>query len=359
MSPHFVSRRPVSWGARLSPLCLLWSLSVGCDASTARVEVAPPVLDTASAASVTTDPEPQYPDDGLAPLALSVVQSPAGDSVTAPVLTTLRAPDDVTVEFIRVDDESIAVAVGGPETSTTSIDRVMTQMSAAASPAALYLALSPTGTVVPRTLQAHSDAVVVAGNWKQGSTSPSVSEPAIGAGAPRSLGTCGGLKANGQGNMHDNHGRCEDWHRDIDEVTEWISTDMIGYGAYVRAITGGIFWDIQKRNCLKSYCDWGILFKKTIPQGHVWYFPYVNVNNDFKAHSRATTLNNNGVHQHYVSTCSDWKTRTNWLSSVAGGCFINFQSKNLYCNDQTYEGLDPSYIWTSFDAGGNGTPFDC
>lgn|GEM_PF-5465487 len=359
MSPHFVSRRPVSWGVRLSPLCLLWSLSVGCDASTARVEVAAPELGSASAPSVTTDPEPQYPDDELAPLALSVVQSPAGDAVTAPVLTTLRAPDDVTVEFIRVDDESIAVAVGGPETSATSIDRVMTQMSAAASPAALYAALSPSGTVVPRALQAHSAAVVAAGNWKQGSTSPSVSEPTFGTGASLSPGTCGGLKANGQGNMHDNPGRCEDWHRDIDEVTQWISTDMIGYGAYVRAITGGIFWDIQKRNCLKSYCDWGVLFKKTIPQGHVWYFPYVNVNNDFKAHSRATTLNNNGVHQHYVSTCSDWKTRTNWLSNLAGGCYINFNSTNLYCNDQTYEGLDPSYIWTPFDAGGNGTAFDC
>ncbi|QSQ25544.1 hypothetical protein JY651_11675 [Pyxidicoccus parkwayensis] len=359
MSRQRVLCPPSAWKLGLTCLWLALPLSAGCDASTPRPtaeEGAVPL--EASRAEAVTDP-PEEPDVDLPLIPVSELRGPRGEALAAPVLATVRTPEDVVVEFIQVDGESIGLAIGGPETQSAVMEQVVARMSVAASPAAFYLAVAPSGSTVPLALQTHSDRVVAAGNWKPAGGMPAARQQSLGS-APSLGSSCLGVRAFGEGTLHENHGSCDDnWQADIDEETTWMRDDVIAFMPYVHAVSGSVFWDIQKRNCKRNACDWYTILRKTVPQGHVYFYPYVNLNDDYVANSRVTSNANNGVHQHYVGLCHDWHGRTLLYMDWAGGCAINFKSTPLFCNKLSDEGPDPSRIATSTAYDGSGNIFTC
>ncbi|WP_164010388.1 hypothetical protein [Pyxidicoccus trucidator] len=351
------------------PLCLLLPLAFGCEpaelnSETQTAALAAPDSETGpTAMAVVTDAGSTEEEVELPPYPLSAMEGPDAAAIMAPVLTTLRTADEVIVEFIAVDEDSIGVAIEGPSTASAAIDAVTAQMAQVQSPAEFFLAVSPRGTTLPLALREHSARVAAAGHWNPGvSSPPAVAGPALPlAEPPASLsGTCNGVHALGNGNLHYNEGDCAEYQRDFEETTERMVKDNVGYAGSVAGLSGTAVWDVQKRNCNLATCDWKVIHKKTVQAGKIFYFHYFNPDNDFNAFSRVTSASNNGLHRHDLARCHDYRGRNNALAStLAGGCKVRFNSTPLFCSKLGYMGLDPSIIHTSNDWMGDGTPMSC
>ncbi|QSQ19650.1 hypothetical protein JY651_30615 [Pyxidicoccus parkwayensis] len=369
MTRRTAYRRPLPWKSSLALIGLVSSLASGCDATAPSAEVPPQELGAGHAEAVTSPTE--EPEVDLPPIPVEEVRGPRGDARAAPILATANPGEGVTVDFIQVDESSMGVAIGGPETSMSLIERVVGELGRSQSPAAFFTAISPSTTPVPQALQAHSDRVVALDNWRpetlddvpptqSAASAQSASPPAT----HRAMDSCGGLLAYGGGDFHVNLGACIDYERSLGEApTDWYAQDVIAFGSYVRTISGGVFWDIQKRNCKLNACDWYTIYRRSVPQGHVFIYPYSNVTDDHLLYSRATPESQNGRHQHQVSLCRDWPYRVVKLgSTIAGGCALKFQSSRFHCNRQFHQKitqLEKSIIYTPISRQGDGVPWSC
>ena len=308
---------------------------------------------------VPVEPDPSIPD----PTALPVGRS----ENIAPVIAEARLADGTTIEFIAPDEISLAVVVGGP-VEAEGVELAMRTMGSSPSPAAFYRAL--TGQTASDALWQQSERVLAYGNWQAGSgdgrnTESTASAPAIAQGSltKSSLESCERLVAFGQGYLHGNWGGCTKYFRDEGQTTSWSLDDLTASASHVIGVSGSNYWDFQKRNC--KYCDWSYIYQKVVPAGYHYYYYYYNNNNDFKSFSRVTSLSDGASHYHDAARCHDWRGRTVWTSTLAGGCAIGIKNDwpegtdYLYCSQIDYHGPDPSNIYTASGWRGNGTPFWC
>ena len=307
----------------------------------------------------------------------------AGKSV-APVLAQATV-DGVELVIIGAEEDAVALVWGGKDDDSAGpgFAKLQAALAASSSPLDFFTKFAP-DTAAPALLAEYSDRVVAAGNWrphdksmpaKQGSddklaggeagvaTGEPGEEPLgpgelMSPGAVASHSTCGYLDSMGQGNLHGDYGNCTRYYRDTYETTQWILDDLVAGAAHVIGYSGVVNWTLSKRNC-NTTCSWTTVYTKVVPQGYHYYAYYWNMNDDFRMESYVQSLSEGGAHYHDFARCHDYRNRTVWTSSLAGGCEIMYGSTSLFCTKLPYEGPDPTPIYTSSGWGGNGTPYTC